>query len=933
MLGKQSIRSIKSGRRSFFLVLSVSLLVAFNVADAALAQSLSDILQNLTPEQRALAEQYQHGQAPSNPSSPSGAVQSQAAPTTIAEAAANPQSRTSPVEQVLTARAGQTLRLFGYDQVGGGASVTVPATGSVRDDYVLGPGDQIIVVMRGQENSEYTAVIDRNGQLSLPKVGPIPAAGRTLGSFRSDLQTMVHNAFASTTAFVSVGQLRQVSVMVTGEIAAPGTRILTGLSTVLDALQVSGGVNKTGTLRDVRLIRGSTMIHIDLYTLLSARNSSHLPLLQNGDRIFVGPIGATVGIGGYVRRPAAYELPAGQHAISAQALIALANGPSTRGTRMVSLQRTMPDGTQQYLDITRQPERLVLDSEVIVVRTGPDTVVGRVELTGAVRTPGGYPIGKYRTLQDVLPSTEAMVPGAYLLFGYVIRTDHVNLTRGAIPFSPLRVVNKRENLALTSDDVVVVLTRETAQNLLDLATAVPHTARTNEPESAAHSANAQTAGSNPSGAPAIGNPAGAQAIASLLQQAAAAQSGNNQAAPGATAQTLGAVPQGQIPAAPGTTAVPAPAAASGPGTEAAPPSGDYGDMSLAETAFIGHKLRDYQVTFSGALNAPGTYLVAPNTTVAEAISALGGLTGDSDQSSFEITSTKIDNALGTSATVRAIHSANEQELARIILAPFDNVEFRTVYSNRESGAVSISGGVRYPGSFSILRGERLSSVLRRAGGLTEFAYPEGSVFRRSSVAAAEAEESQRSLADMRSQFLTLLTKPTTANAQAPSAETIQALLGLMAQAQNLPAIGRVPVVADLPEIEKHPELDTLLEPGDTLFIPNRPVTVLVMGEVSRPGALRYSGSRSANAYVELAGGTTSQADTSRIIVVLPDGSVRTGGDSWLNFGFNSEVPPGSTIYVPRDLDPLSGQQLIVDVVQIFSQLATTAAALAVLAKQ
>ena len=176
----------------------------------------------------------------------------------------------SRLEQIMSSRAGARLQQFGYDQLGRGSPVTIPETGAIQDDYVLGPGDEIVVSLRGQENGEFRAVVDRNGQVVLPRLSPTPATGRTFGSFRQDLEAAVHRAYVATNASISVGRVRQISVLVSGEVNNPGQRLLTGLSSVVDALLLSGGVKKTGSLRDVRVQRGGHEFTIDLYSVLTA---------------------------------------------------------------------------------------------------------------------------------------------------------------------------------------------------------------------------------------------------------------------------------------------------------------------------------------------------------------------------------------------------------------------------------------------------------------------------------------------------------------------------------------------------------------------------------------------------------------------------------------------------------------------------------------
>ena len=242
----------------------------------------------------------------------------------------------SRLEALYSSRAGRPLKQFGYDILGVPTAVSAAQVGGVQDNYVLGEGDEIIVDLRGQENATYRERVGRNGQITLPKLSPILAAGRTFSEFRADLERQVSQAYLSSNVFASVGQIRQVSVLVAGEVRAPGTRILSGLSTPLDAILLSGGIAKTGSLRNVALIRGNQTIPIDLYSLLLQGTLPNIGGLRNGDRIYIQPLHNTVAVSGYVRRPGIYELREGQTALDANDLIQLAGGLEIGGSYRLS---------------------------------------------------------------------------------------------------------------------------------------------------------------------------------------------------------------------------------------------------------------------------------------------------------------------------------------------------------------------------------------------------------------------------------------------------------------------------------------------------------------------------------------------------------------------------------------------------------------------
>jgi protein involved in polysaccharide export with SLBB domain len=359
---------------------------------------------------------------------------------------------------------------------------------------------------------------------------------------------------------------------------------------------------------------------------------------------------------------------------------------------------------------------------------------------------------------------------------------------------------------------------------------------------------------------------------------------------------------------------------------------DAGGYKTSEGGFFGKALGDYRVSVSGAVQDPGMYMVLPGTAVSELIVAAGGLTNDVDLSNFELTSTVINNQSGVAVTERNLYPASSEELQRITLRSYDDIQFRRVYSDMNGGFVTIKGEVRNPGTYSIRRGEQLSSVLRRAGGMTDHAYPYGAVFTRASVAVLEQSGNARVASEIRSQLLDAVMRPnsSTQSSSGLTADTLGAIQAMIAQLQSQPAVGRVSISADPTVLAQHPERDVILEGGDTLVVPQRPSTVTVLGEVMQPGTFIFDDSLSTSDYVERAGGYTAFADSSRVIVVLPDGRAQLPEKSWISLSRDADIAPGTTIVVSRDVSSLTTHQMIVDFTQIFSQLATSAAALAVL---
>ena len=325
---------------------------------------------------------------------------------------------------------------------------------------------------------------------------------------------------------------------------------------------------------------------------------------------------------------------------------------------------------------------------------------------------------------------------------------------------------------------------------------------------------------------------------------------------------------------------------------------------------------------------PGPYLGAPGSSISDMIQAAGGVQQTADLSSIEVTSTIIDQRSGITRTNRSNYTGGVIQTAAVAIQPLDVIRLRPIYSDRDEGTVSAAGQVRYPGVFDIRRDERLSSLLKRAGGMSEVAYPYGAIFTRREAAITEREGNERSAREIENEVPTLIMSQGTQGQNVASAGTY--LASLAQSLRQAPALGRIVITADPAVLAAKPDLDFVLQPGDTLFVPKRPSTVTVSGEVLNPGAFQYRRGLPFSDYVKMAGGPTQSADDDRTFVVFPDGSSAPISTGWLSFGSNGDIPPGSTIVVPRDLRPFDWSQFLKDVTQIASQLAVTAASLSVL---
>ncbi len=344
-------------------------------------------------------------------------------------------------------------------------------------------------------------------------------------------------------------------------------------------------------------------------------------------------------------------------------------------------------------------------------------------------------------------------------------------------------------------------------------------------------------------------------------------------------------------------------------------------------------LSDHRVTLSGAVRGPGTYLIGDATGLDDLVEAAGGPLKWADMSSVGLSRTDVDPATGRSKTQQLTIPIAGQDLASIDVRPRDAYRFNPIFTDADQGSVVVQGEVRFPGNFDLTRGERLSQVLQQAGGLTQQAYPYGAVFLRKSAADLQQVGFQQAADDIQKQLMMAVAQGSGPNAvaAAPSGDAAGFLQKLVLQLHNTQASGRVTIIADPAALATHPEDDVVLEPGDFLYIPQRPSSVTVVGEVLNPGSYPQKADRSVEDYIELAGGYGRYADDSYVYVINPDGSSKPIQSSLFHFGAD-RLAPGSLIVVPRDLRPFDFQQFAVIITKILSDLAVSAASISVVSR-
>ncbi len=332
-------------------------------------------------------------------------------------------------------------------------------------------------------------------------------------------------------------------------------------------------------------------------------------------------------------------------------------------------------------------------------------------------------------------------------------------------------------------------------------------------------------------------------------------------------------------------------------------------------------LMEYVVAVQGESRSPGLYPLAEPLDTGFLIESLGGVTQDGDLTHVEVARARRPDL--QDEIFKEVDLVNSSQQAY----PGDIISIRPKETLVEKGVVRLIGEFKYPGVYSFKKGETLSELMNRAGGVNKDAYPYGAVFTRESTRKLEQKAFRRAADELNSSLFTAVASGTFKSSG--GAGGISMLQSLTKELEETDALGRIVVEADPSILEVKPELDIKLEVGDALFMPKRTRTVSVVGQVLNAGTLLFDPSFDAVEYLEQSGGYNDSADEDRVFVVLPNGTARSLELSW--WGYKpTNIPPGSTIIVPRDTRPVNWLLLTQSVTDIASKLAITAASLATL---
>ena len=296
--------------------------------------------------------------------------------------------------------------------------------------YIVDFGDTLEIQLIGQKNSIEKLSIKRDGSINIPEIGKISVAGLSLDEVSSLIKGKIANAYIGIEAFVSLVNIRDIQVLITGNAYNPGIYTLNGNSNLLHALSMAGGIDEKGSYRQIELIRDNSVINtIDLYDIFIHGKSGFGQRLRSGDSILIKPSNNLVAISGAVKRPGLYELTSDENFSD---LFAYGNGfSSSADINTLRVERLNKEEVEfiYISDVKDLSSILPISGDRLNVRS---YVRKRVSISGAVNTPGTYVISKGETLSSLIEKAEGYKDDAYPFGGILNNKRAASINADAV---------------------------------------------------------------------------------------------------------------------------------------------------------------------------------------------------------------------------------------------------------------------------------------------------------------------------------------------------------------------------------------------------------------------------------------------------------------------------------------------------------------------
>ena len=801
------------------------------------------------------------------------------------------------------------LERYGIDLFAGEPTTFEPLQGvPVPADYLIGAGDSLKVILWGKVNDEYEVTVNRDGLFIMPNLPPIPVVGMRVSEAKELIVGKVKNNMIGTNASISMGALRSIRVSVMGESYKPGAYTISSLSSMTHALMASGGVSDIGSLRNIQLKRaGQVVSELDLYDLLIRGDNSNDALLRSGDVVFIPTAGDLVSVSGQVRREAVYELKGSETFAD---LIAMAGGFHSTAYPTGGLIERFSGGnlrTLVNLDLSQTANMQLrpVNGDKLNIPAVSEQYKEAVTVIGAVVRPGKLQWRDGLRISNLLTSVHGdLLTVADLSYALVVREVDASGNIEVIQFNPIEAIAKRtaeHNILLQPRDKLIIFSRfetiEAQNRMLDKYAYTEEELNereqnvmweTYQQEKFREYVGAET------------NKRSTENDLNALEFRRANRSlldiTRDKSVETNREQEYGLFSRRRL---------------------LAPII-----LRLKEQATAMNPVQLVEV--DGHVKYPGVYPLQNDGTVGHLISAAGGAIESAFLERAELTRvlTQSNNTAVEHIDVNLVTEMN-QGSSGIKLRSKDRLNILSIPNWQENVSVKLSGEVKFPGTYTIRRGESMSNVIERAGGFTDFAMPRAAVFSRESLKVKERQHLSKLAEDLRRNIAarSFQSASNSMMAQVSYDDTKKLLEDL----SSTKAVGRL--VIDLDKVYSK-EQDIQLENGDHLHIPQLIQSVNVIGEVNVATAHMYESGVTVDQYIERSGGFKQRADESSVYIIKANGAVVIpNNDKWFAVEFQLPLEEGDTVVVPMDADHMDDLTLYSTATQILYQIGIAAAAI------
>ncbi|MHA8105794.1 SLBB domain-containing protein [Aquirufa sp. 5-AUSEE-100C1] len=747
-------------------------------------------------------------------------------------------------------------KIFGFSIFNKKAGVFEPNLKiATPKNYVLGPDDELIVDINGYSEEHYNLTVNADGYVKVNKIGNVYVAGLTIEEAQNRLiyklssiyiglkkfkgRTDINGLYAS----ISLGNIRTIQVSVVGEVQFPGTYSVPSLSKVMNVLYLAGGPTENGSFRDVQLVRNNKIIaHLDLYEFITQGFSKSDITVRDQDIIKIGLYKSRIEIKGRVKRSAFFEpLPSESLATIFENY---AGGFLENAYKDLLKVERITKTERKLIDINYSIANSFFpaDGDIILAEAITENrYENRVTLEGEVFRPGIFSLDQKLTLSSLIKKAGGVKENAFLTRVTINRMNK-DFTPSNISVNLADIFNgKATDIPLEREDRIRVFS---ITELREAYTVTIHGEINGIRED-------------------------------LNKKKAKDDKNNNNLV-----------------------------------------SQDIEKPKNTESSEISDKLKSNNE--SNVLLNRQVKITIPfesNMTVEDLIVKAGGLRESASTGFVEVVRRKKneigDNQDFSSSQIAEVYKFSisknlivDESASKFELSPFDEVFVRSSPNYELQQFITLQGQVLYPGVYGLeKKDDRLSDLIKRAGGLNKQAYPEGAkLIRKTELSESESEIKKNQLKDINDNFNGIVV-----NNASENSGTNHETIGI-----NLVAALAQPGGPD----------DIQIINGDVINIPREPQTVKITGEILYPNNVKYTESKSLGSYISSAGGFTSSSARKRVYVIYSNGSVKRTRN-FLFMKFYPRVERGSEIIVPKKIKSGNTSQQIVSVVSVLTGTVTS----------